>query len=381
MFSYLLLLRLIIAYGSEDYQISVAPGIEQTMSQEELFSQYLNRNHGKPFQYIDTTDGTWQEIEILKIDDHHRKSPFPTELSNQELVESLKKKIDDDYMTHLLSILGSFHNRYFRNRNGKKVSDFIYNHLRQLNGFIKRKDLELIITKVDHSWDQYSIIARLQPVKVLNDEIVVLGSHIDAFNEKNPSSGRAPGLDEASGIASTLAVLSVLCTDSAYVPSRPVEFHFYAASQSGLKGSQQIVRDYLINKTRVHAMLQTDMVGYIGSKKYAIVTDNVDRHLVDFLKLIADQYLNIPIVTTTCGFACSDHQSWRQGGYPSVFHLEDTIENINPFLQTEEDDFQHFSLEHMLQFAYATLGFAVELSISHQNHGGFWKSLGSLILF
>ena len=48
---------------------------------------------------------------------------------------------------------------------------------------------------------------------------------------------------------------------SGYVPSRPVEFQWYAAEEVGLLGSQDIAELYAATGQEVHAQLQIDMCG------------------------------------------------------------------------------------------------------------------------
>ena len=53
----------------------------------------------------------------------------------------------------------------------------------------------------------------------------------------------------------------------------------------------------------VIGMLQNDMTGYVGNQKgsFGIIVDYVDDDLTLFLKKLARQYANMPIVDTKCG--------------------------------------------------------------------------------
>jgi len=79
---------------------------------------------------------------------------------------------------------------------------------------------------------------------------------------------------------------------------------------------------------------------------------------------LVDLYLDIPYVETKCGYACSDHASWRKAGYPSSFTIESAFENSNHYIHSTSDRIDisdEFSFSHMLEFSKLAVAFAVEL--------------------
>ena len=101
-----------------------------------------------------------------------------------------------------------------------------------------------------------------------------------------------------------LETLRVLLKDpkvAAGEATNTIEFHFYAAEEGGLLGSQAIFRQYSSQRKQVVAMLQQDMTGYTeGTKKagkpeaIGVLTDYVDAGLTEFLKTIIDTVSDLP---------------------------------------------------------------------------------------
>lgn len=70
-----------------------------------------------------------------------------------------------------------------------------------------------------------------------------------------------------------------------------MEFHWYAAEEAGLLGSQDIFNTYRQFNRNIVAMLQQDMTGYIGRdgrERFGLITDFTDPDLVNFMKLVID---------------------------------------------------------------------------------------------
>lgn len=117
----------------------------------------------------------------------------------------------------------------------------------------------MTVSAFNHSWVQTSTIAKI-PGKN-SGPVTILGAHMDSINLNNPSSGRAPGADDdGTGTVNVIEVFRVLVT-SGFKPTTPVEFHFYAAEEVGLLGSQAIATQYKNAGTQVLAFMELDMSG------------------------------------------------------------------------------------------------------------------------
>lgn len=108
-----------------------------------------------------------------------------------------------------------------------------------------------------HPFPQSSIIARFEPkVRNFTKPLTILGAHQDSANYLFPLLP-APGADDdCSGTVSILEAFRILA-ESGYTPKNgPVEFHWYAAEEGGLLGSQPIARYKKEEGARIGAMME-----------------------------------------------------------------------------------------------------------------------------
>ncbi|KAJ7760785.1 peptidase [Mycena olivaceomarginata] len=180
----------------------------------------------------------------------------------------------------------------------------------------------------------------------------------------------APGADDdGSGTVTILEAYRALLK-SKYIPTTPLEFHFYSAEEGGGLGSQDIVAAYEAEGKVVKGMQQYDMTAWVASgseETVNIITNGVDAELTQFLTLLVDRYLDIPWVkeTTPAGIG-SDHLLWNRAGYQACHAFESLVaygNNDNIHTHRDRIDASHeFSFSHMHQFAKLAVAFAVELS-------------------
>jgi leucyl aminopeptidase len=89
-----------------------------------------------------------------------------------------------------------------------------------------------------------------------------------------------------------LEAFRVLLTDSKVASGQAantIEFHWYAAEEGGLLGSQAVFTNYKNSGKVVKAMLQQDMTGYVKpgkSEAVGVITDYVDTGLTGFIKKV-----------------------------------------------------------------------------------------------
>ena len=108
-----------------------------------------------------------------------------------------------------------------------------------------------------HPFPQSSIIARFEPkVRNFSQPLTIIGAHQDSANYLFPLLP-APGADDdCSGTVSILEAFRVLA-ESGFTPKDgPVEFHWYAAEEGGLLGSQYIARYKKEQGVRIGAMME-----------------------------------------------------------------------------------------------------------------------------
>ena len=77
---------------------------------------------------------------------------------------------------------------------------------------------------------------------------LIMGAHMDSINSDGPEEGwataRAPGADDnGSGSTAVMLAFEALLA-SGFIPTRPMEFHWYAGEERGLLGSIAIADKY-----------------------------------------------------------------------------------------------------------------------------------------
>ncbi|KAJ3729041.1 peptidase [Lentinula guzmanii] len=294
------------------------------------------------------------------------KSSFPPPNATEKVIPILKT-LSTQGPKENLEKFTSFRTRYYRSDTGRASQKWLLSRISEITAKTASASLQKLITfrEFKHSWGQNSVIVRIQGSSTTDDGIVIVGAHQDSTNlwPFLP----APGADDdGSGSVTILeSYRALLAAD--YRPVRTIEFHWYSAEEGGLLGSQAVAQDYAANSVNVIAMSQFDMTAWVkrGTREEAgIIIDYVDPDLTNFNMQLVDLYMDIPFVQTQCGYACSDHASWRKAGYPSTFTIESSFENSNKNIHSVNDRIdvsEEFSFEHMLEFSKLAVAFAVEL--------------------
>ncbi|KAF2843674.1 Zn-dependent exopeptidase [Patellaria atrata CBS 101060] len=346
------------------YVIELAPGETKQVTEEEKWEL---KKEGKHF--IDITD--YQAVENAHLNSRQMSAAaFPTTITQQTRVNPLLSQLNKANLQSNLQTFTNYQNRYYRSSYGQQSSQWL---LQRVQAVISASGSTVATARAfTHSWGQSSVIATIPGTST---KTIIIGSHQDSINLNSPSTGRAPGADDdGSGTVTILEALRVLLTDSrvkAGQAPNTIEFHWYAAEEGGLLGSQAIFNNYKSAGRNVKAMLNQDMTGYIrgtldagARESVGIVTDYVDASLTEFIRKVITAYCTIPYVNTQCGYACSDHASASRAGYPSAFVIEAKMEYTSDLIHTTGDTLSTVSYDHMIQHARMTTGFVYELAFA-----------------
>ncbi|KAJ7721742.1 hypothetical protein DFH07DRAFT_857568 [Mycena maculata] len=113
------------------------------------------------------------------------------------------------------------------------------------------------VESVKHPWKQNSIIIRMAPADALDfDPTTTFPARTSIASTKlNPFEAALGAGDDGSGTVTILEAYRAL----AYVPTSPLEFHFYAGEEGDLRGSQAIASSYEAPGKFVRWMVQFDM--------------------------------------------------------------------------------------------------------------------------
>ncbi|KAK2731962.1 hypothetical protein FQN57_003058 [Myotisia sp. PD_48] len=332
------------------FLIETAPGETRWVTEAEKWE--LKKND---INFFDITDQP-QDFAIAQAP---RVYAFPSAVKFQTEVKEIITKLSSTAMQTDLRQFSSYNNRYYQAQTGVTSANWLFDQVKAAVANIPGAKVE----KVTHRFIQPSIRAII-PGK--GPKIIVVGAHEDSINSSQPQ-GRAPGADDnGSGSITILHGLRALAQDpkiAAGEALNTIEFHWYAGEEAGLLGSQDIFAQYRSQQKQVAAMLNQDMTGY-GTAPMGIITDNVDRSLTSFTRLVLAAYCTFRNVDSTCGYACSDHASANRNGFPSAFVFETAMSGSNPYIHTANDTIDRINFNKVLDHAKLVVGFVYELAFS-----------------
>ncbi|KAJ4180328.1 hypothetical protein NW767_012317 [Fusarium falciforme] len=340
------------------FTLEIAPGETVEVTEDEKFQMIDDHIH-----FFDITE--WK--------DHQPASAarllattasYPSKVQHKSNVEKIIKNVDLKKIEKQLKKFSSFHNRYFNSKYGVEAAEWLHKEVKKV---IKKHPLATVRLIQHQAWSQPSIVVSI-PGKV-RLKTIITGSHLDSVISNDRGAGRAPGADD-NGSASImlLNVLDAFLKDPRIAKGdhdNTVEFHWYSAEETGLLGSQDIFNTYSRLGIQVEAMLNQDMVGYKGRdgvERFGLITDNTDPGQNDFLKVLIEEYADIPYEESQCGYACSDHASANRNGFPSSFLFETPFGNHNPHIHTPNDTIAYVDFDHIAQHVKVTTGFVYELA-------------------
>lgn len=297
-------------------------------------------------------------------------------LSHQRLVKPLFPNVSTQRMHDVLKHMTSYYNRYFGGPTGEESSQWLHDHIASIIAEAPYHT-HISLEYFTHRFPQSSIIARFEPkVRDFKKPLTILGAHQDSANYLFPLLP-APGADDdCSGTVSILEAFRVLAA-SGYIPKDgPVEFHWYAAEEGGLLGSQDVAAYKKAEGAKIGAMMEFDMTAYISrnaTESIGFIKTDADAPLTRWAVDLSTEYISIPTsVYELFPGAGSDYMSYTKLGYPATFASEGNPVaggfpgEFDPYVHTlndtmdVDDELGYFSVDHMARFAELAIAFVVE---------------------
>lgn len=290
------------------------------------------------------------------------RAPLPAYVIGQQaLVEGWLPQVSEPAIRATITHLSTaWPNRYFTSAHGHAAPLWIRDQWQSLAAGRSDVSVELF-TACSNCGGQPSVILTIQGTDHA-DQVVVLGGHLDSISSTGSGNQMvAPGADDdASGIATLTEVLRIAMAEG-YRPRRTVMFMAYSAEEVGLRGSRAIAQRFAQEGRDVVGVLQMDMTNYRApgsASDIRVMTDNSHPQLVQFLRDLFDAYL-APLGYTRsdsyCGYACSDHASWTQAGFPAAMYDEGPF---FPLLHTPSDTLANLGGDATHATIIARLGLA-----------------------
>ncbi len=288
-------------------------------------------------------------------------SPLAYQIGQQTLVSQLIPQVTTANIYNTIDHLSTAYvNRYYTAPTGEAAALWI----RDLwLGYAAGRPDVTVSTYSHAGFNQPSVIFEIQGTSA-PDEIVVMGAHLDSVELNQGTNSVAPGADDdASGVATLSEVIRVLMANGV-TTDRTLKIMAYAAEEVGLLGSGDIAADHQANGDNVVAVLQFDMTALFGSAEdIHLVTDYTNADLTAYVGDLLDAYLPTLLWSTTaCGYACSDHASWHNRGFPATFPFETSFADHNLAIHTPDDTLATVgnTADHAAKFARLGVAFAVE---------------------
>ncbi|OWB64851.1 hydrolase activity protein [[Candida] boidinii] len=307
---------------------------------------------------------------------------YPLEKSlNTEKVTSAYNDVNIYELEDMITNLTSFNDRRYNSLHGLEAATYIYDILVAYAA----ESPGLFHASIIHhkGWLQPSLVFTVNGISP--DHIVVVGSHLDSMSYLPSFLTSAPGADDnASGVATLLESIRLLVPIfKEKIPENTIQFHFYSAEETGSLGSLEIYRyfnDQHKNKynKKIVAMLQQDMTGYTkGStdlgleEHFGIVKSYASSNLNLFIKMLIQNYCDIPYRDTECSMICSDHAAATINGFPAAYVLESIVKASNPYTHTNKDTIEKLNFNHIKEHVKLVIAFSYELSYFKSSWGSF----------
>lgn len=273
-------------------------------------------------------------------------------------IKRLLPLVDRNQILSTIMRLSSYPTRYYTSSTGVEAASWLRDRWTQMAAGRDDVTVELF---AHAGWAQPSVIMTIEGQDAPAEKIVI-GGHLDSITF---SGSTAPGADDdASGVASLTEVARLLLADQVRL-RRSVVFIAYAAEEVGLRGSNEIADQFAAQSQQVLGVMQLDMTNYQGTAGTDIVlfTDYTSPTLTEFVDTLAGSYLpELVLSRDSCGYACSDHASWHQNGFPTVLPFESQMDDYNPTIHSSQDTLSVSgnNADHAAKFARLALAWMIE---------------------
>ncbi|KAH8893087.1 Zn-dependent exopeptidase [Thozetella sp. PMI_491] len=329
------------------------PGV--WMTEEEKFDQLISQRIG----FMDITDTLVRMAPAVRDSETAAgrekvlevRATFPSGATHQTEAKTLIAKLVQSNLSTWLNAMANFYNRYYRGSYAASSATWMFDTVTS----VASANSAITVKRFTHSYNQPSVIAAIPGT---SGKVVVVSAHYDSIG--STTSGRAPGADDnASGVIVILEALRVFA-EAKYKPTNTLEFHFYSGEEGGMLGSRDVMQSYASSGVNVVAVMNQDMTGFSPNNVIAVYTDYVDSGLTAYIQKLVPVYSSLPLSTDKCGYACSDHASARDAGFPAAYVCDENMEDSSPYIHSAQDAVSTVSIPHVLEHAKLTVGFLVE---------------------
>lgn len=271
--------------------------------------------------------------------------------------------------------------RHIRHIDNQLAVDALQTDLKQIGGV----DIHVSTHRFQHeNLSLFNVIAEYSGGEE-PDAFVLITAHLDSTAASNPGIFRpatdaAPGADDdASGIAAVLAIVGAFgALYKLGKPKKSVRFVLFNAEEQGLIGSKAYARSQAALQSRIVAVFQMDMIGFLGNQEVGLRRFEVHAGFdgsedIENRSLALAQILNqvFPIVSpslkvqqtypdfesgdgTDPAAGRSDHAPFNERGYAAVVVSEDFFAGPKPDSPSAQPNPNyHRSTDKEINYEYA----------------------------
>jgi carboxypeptidase Q len=215
----------------------------------------------------------------------------------------------------------------------------------------------------------YNVIGEIPGTdKLLKNEIVLIGAHIDSWN------GGTGAADNASGCIVMMEAMRIL-KDLNIAPRRTIRIALWGGEEQGLFGSAGYIDKYLVDKdSKKHKPDYDKFAGYFnmdnGSGKYRGIylqeNEMVRPIFEEWLEPFKDMGCSTISIRNTGG---TDHLSFDRVGLPGFQFIQDEIEYDRGY-HTVMDTYERLIMSDLKQNAIITASFVYNAAMCNQKLPG-----------
>lgn len=215
----------------------------------------------------------------------------------------------------------------------------------------------------------YNVIGEIPGTdKLLKNEVVLVGAHLDSWN------GGTGAADNGSGCIVMLEALRIL-KNIGIAPRRTIRIALWGGEEQGLFGSSGYVEKYLVDPvTKEHKSDYDKFAGYFnmdnGSGKYRGIylqeNELVRPIFEEWLKPFEDMGCSTITIRNTSG---TDHLSFDRVGLPGFQFIQDAIEYDRGY-HSVMDTYERLVMDDLKQNAVITASFVYNAAMRNSKLPG-----------
>jgi Zn-dependent M28 family amino/carboxypeptidase len=213
----------------------------------------------------------------------------------------------------------------------------------------------------------YNVIAEIKGAdKKLNNEVVMLGGHLDSWH------GGTGATDNAAGCAVMMEAVRILKALN-LTPSRTIRIALWSGEEEGLLGSRGYIKNNFADPTTMLLLPDHEKISVYfnldnGSGKIRGIYGEENIPAISIFKQWLAPFgdLGAKTVTQTKEIGGTDHQSFEAVGIPGFQFIQDPLEYDTRTHHSNMDTYDHLVADDLKQAAIIVASFIYDAGMREQ---------------